>query len=224
MSVLLYKMNVYRSENVKQLNGAFKWIFDMGNWLFKFIYLHTLWIIFSILGLGVFGIFPATASVFTVARKWLEEGEDVPIFQTFFHSYKSIFFQASGLGYMMTALGLFFAYDFMISREYIELVVIYVFLIFILFLFLLMFCYCFFFLYVFIISREYIELVVIHVFLIFILFLFVLTVCYIFPVYVRYNLRFFMYIKQSLLVALARPLESIGMLLSILLLYYMLIL
>lgn len=187
MSVLLYKMNVYRSENVKQLNGAFKWIFDMGNWLFKFIYLHTLWIIFSILGLGVFGIFPATASVFTVARKWLEEGEDVPIFQTFFHSYKSIFFQASGLGYMMTALGLFFAYDFMISR-------------------------------------EYIESVVIHVFLIFILFLFVLTVCYIFPVYVRYNLRFFMYIKQSLLVALARPLESIGMLLSILLLYYMLIL
>src|SRR5699024_12866531 len=104
MSVLLYKMNVYGSENVKQLNGAFKWIIDMGNWLFKFIYLLTLWIIFSILGLGVFGIFPASASVFTVARKCLEDGEDVPIFQTFFLSCKSIFFQVSGLGYLLTAI------------------------------------------------------------------------------------------------------------------------
>lgn len=172
---------------MKQLNGAFKWIFDMGNWLFKFIYLHTLWVTFSILGLVVFGIFPATAGVFAVVRKWLEEGEDIPVFQTFFQAYKSVFLQANGLGYIMTALGLFFAYDFMISR-------------------------------------EHIGSILIHGFLIFILLLFVLVVCYIFPVYVRYDLRFFLYIKQSLLVALARPLESIGMLLSLLLLYYILIL
>src|SRR5699024_12292779 len=106
--------DVDMSVNVKQLKRACKWIFDMGNWLFKFIYLHTLWIIFSILGLGVFGIFPATASVFTVARKLLEEGEDVPIFQTFFHSYKSIFFLAIVIGYIISVDTIFFLYYYIL--------------------------------------------------------------------------------------------------------------
>lgn len=159
----------------------------MGNWLFKLMYLHVLWAAFTLLGLVLFGLFPATAGVFAVTRKWVEEDPDVPIFRTFIDVYKSTFVQVNGLGYIMLGIGAFLAYDF-------------------------------------IISRELVGSFFIHVLLLFFSVLFVLVLCYLFPVFVRYDLRFFLYFKQTFLVVLARPLESIFMIISLIFLYYLLIL
>lgn len=168
-------------------NGLFRWVFYMGNWLFKLMYLHVLWAAFTLLGLVLFGLFPATAGVFAVTRKWVEEDPDVPIFRTFIDVYKSTFVQVNGLGYIMLGIGAFLAYDF-------------------------------------IISRELVGSFFIHVLLLFFSVLFVLVLCYLFPVFVRYDLRFFLYFKQTFLVVLARPLESIFMIISLIFLYYLLIL
>jgi len=172
---------------MNMFNGLFKWVFHIGNWLFKLMYLHLLWAVFTLLGLIAFGLFPATAGVFAVARKWMEEGEDTLIFKTFINVYKSTFIQINGLGYVMVGIGAFLTYDF-------------------------------------ILSREFVGSMIIHILLLFFSVLFILVLCYLFPVFVRYDLQFFLYFKQTFLVVLARPVESIGMLICLILLYYLLIL
>src|SRR5699024_3359770 len=51
----------------------------------------------------------------------------------------------------------------------------------------------------------------IHIILIILIILFFLILLYIYPVFVRYNLKFFHYFKQPFLIALAQPLETFGM-------------
>ncbi|WP_080848927.1 YesL family protein [Cytobacillus gottheilii] len=67
-------------------------------WITKFAYVNLLWIGFSLAGLVVFGIFPATVSMFTVVRKWIMGDADIPIFQTFWNTYKSEFMKSNSLG------------------------------------------------------------------------------------------------------------------------------
>ncbi|MBD1383079.1 YesL family protein [Metabacillus arenae] len=166
------------------LHGIFKWVYDLGDWLAKIMYLHILWVIFTFLGLGVFGISPATAALFSVIHKWLEKDFDIPIFKNFYSVYKTQFLKANRLGIILIGLGIFLYFDMKISQ-------------------------------------QYIQLLYVHLFLLMISFLYFLTVLYFFPVFVRYELKFFLYFKQSFFVALARPLESIAMIICLILLYYL---
>src|SRR5699024_12370739 len=97
---------------MKMLNGAFKWIFDMGNWLFTLMYLHVLWVAFTLLGDIFLGFFPATAGVYTVTRQWVAGDPDVPIFRTFYDVYKSIFVQINSWGYVMAFIDSYLPYEF----------------------------------------------------------------------------------------------------------------
>ncbi|MEK8126343.1 DUF624 domain-containing protein [Paenibacillus filicis] len=63
-------------------------------------------IYFAFLLMGVlapFTLFPATAAMFSVARKWVTGDGDVPLFKTFFRGYKSNYVQAmlGGLVYLL---------------------------------------------------------------------------------------------------------------------------
>ncbi|MBO1911160.1 DUF624 domain-containing protein, partial [Microvirga sp. 3-52] len=51
--------------------------------MIELIYINILWILFTILGLGIFGIFPATVSMFTIVRKIIVKEEKFKIFNTF---------------------------------------------------------------------------------------------------------------------------------------------
>ncbi|ASN04170.1 YesL family protein [Virgibacillus necropolis] len=166
------------------VNGIFKWFYDIGNWLAKVMYLHFLWIIFTLIGLVVFGIAPATTALFSVIHKWFEEDFDIPIFKNFYSVYKTQFIRSNGIGIIMIALGLFLYFDIRVSK-------------------------------------QLIQSFYLHIILLVISFLYFITVLYIFPVFARYELKFFFYFKQSFLVALARPIESIAMIISLFLLYYL---
>lgn len=48
--------------------------------------------VFTLLGLGVFGIMPATAALFAVMRKWIQGQDNVPVLKTFWQEYKGEFF------------------------------------------------------------------------------------------------------------------------------------
>ncbi|WP_067838285.1 YesL family protein [Amphibacillus sediminis] len=63
----------------------------------RFAYLNLLWLIFSLVGLVVFGLMPATVSMFSITRRWLLKDNDVPIFTTFLQTYKKEFLKTNGL-------------------------------------------------------------------------------------------------------------------------------
>jgi len=72
-------------------------VYAIFEWITKFVYLNAVWIFLSLLGLGLFGLFPATISVFTVVRKWLKK-EEVPILSTCWNVYKESFIPANSIG------------------------------------------------------------------------------------------------------------------------------
>ena len=97
-------------------NNIIEGILGIGNWCARIIYLHLLWIVFTILGLVVFGAMPATTAVFYVIRKWVEEDMDAPIFENFYKSYKDHFVKSNILGLVLVGMGVFLYYDFSISK------------------------------------------------------------------------------------------------------------
>lgn len=161
-----------------------KAIYELGNWIAKAMYLHFLWVAFSLLGFIVLGLAPATVALCSVIHKWYEEDFDIPIFKNFYSVYKTQFLKSNGLGLTLVAVALFIYIDLRISQELIQ-------------------------------SFYFHALILIISFLCFI------TAIYLFTVFVRYELTFFSYFKQSLLIALARPMETIAMMLSLVLLYYL---
>lgn|SRR5699024_1036417 len=157
-----------------EFNGIFRWVYLVGDWIFKFMFLHFLWVFFTLLGLGVFGIAPATCGLFSVIEKWLSKDPDTPVFRSFFDTYKKEFLKSNALSVVIISISAFLYVDFMISKKMIQ---------------------SFF----------------IHIMLIILIILFFLILLYIYPVFVRYNLKFFHYFKQPFLIALAQPLETFGM-------------
>lgn len=70
---------------------------------------------FVILGvIASFTLFPATAAMFTVARKWVLGDEDVPLFKTYFRGYKENYVKSmlGGLFYTLLSVILFVNYIF----------------------------------------------------------------------------------------------------------------
>ncbi|SDY28314.1 Uncharacterized membrane protein YesL [Evansella caseinilytica] len=84
-------------------------------WVWKLAYLNLLWLLFSLLGFVVIGIFPATAAMFAVLRKWFLKDTDVPVFSTFFTTFKNNFFKVNLLGFLFAAVGyiLYFNYQYL---------------------------------------------------------------------------------------------------------------
>lgn len=75
-------------------------------WITNFAYLNLLWVVFTIAGLGLFGLFPATAAMFSVVRRWLRK-EEFPIFQTFWRYFRKEFVKTNLLGLIFLLIGYF---------------------------------------------------------------------------------------------------------------------
>lgn len=68
-------------------------------------YLQLLWILFILAGLGVFGFFPSTVSMFTVLRQWVMGKRDIPVFRTYWQTYRSEWIRSNLLGLLLVLLG-----------------------------------------------------------------------------------------------------------------------
>ncbi|MCM3115062.1 YesL family protein [Neobacillus sp. MER 74] len=95
--------------NTKGIKG---FIYRITELVMQFAYLQLLWILFTIVGLGIFGIFPSTAAMFSVVRKWVMGAEDAPVFKTFWQTYKTEFVKVNGLGLIFVAMGWLLYVDF----------------------------------------------------------------------------------------------------------------
>ncbi|MFC4319955.1 YesL family protein [Litchfieldia salsa] len=85
----------------------------------KFVTLNLLWIIFTIVGLGVFGIMPATAAVYSIYRKWLNNEEVPSLYKSFWKFYKESFISSNIIGLLIFIIGLilYLDYFFLIQQQ-----------------------------------------------------------------------------------------------------------
>ncbi len=91
---------------------------DVMNWITRLLYLQFLWGAFSLLGIVVGGVFPATFTMFGISRKWIREGTGFPVFTTFKKMYKESFFKANILGWWIVLLGFSLYYYFNLTNNF----------------------------------------------------------------------------------------------------------
>ncbi|WP_010677607.1 YesL family protein [Bacillus timonensis] len=87
-------------------------------WISKFAYINLLWLGFSIVGLVVLGFFPATVAMFAVIRKWLMGVTDIPVFRTFWSTYKAEFLRSNGLGLIIVVVGGLIVLDLVVVKNF----------------------------------------------------------------------------------------------------------
>lgn len=81
-----------------------------------------------------FFFFPATAAMFTVARKWVMGEVDVPLLKTFFRGYKENYKQSMLGGLLYTVIFAVLIVDFIVYRDQFSSIISYIFIAFILLL------------------------------------------------------------------------------------------
>lgn len=80
-----------------ELNGFVGVLYRTSEWIMRLVYLNLLWIAFSLLGIVLFGFFPATAAMFSVVRKWIMGETDVRVFKEFWQTYRKEFWKSNRL-------------------------------------------------------------------------------------------------------------------------------
>jgi uncharacterized membrane protein YesL len=70
------------------------------DWIYQLVIINLIAILMTIIGLGVFGLFPALMTTYALIKKRLNQ-EDFPLFKTFWDHYKSNFLKANAIGYVL---------------------------------------------------------------------------------------------------------------------------
>lgn len=102
------------------VNGFFKYLYTFGFWLARMMILNICWIILTLLGVGVFGIAPATVAMASIIHKWFSENKEVPIVKEFWKTYKKSFIKTNVLFLGWLLIGLFLYVDYFVSKTYIQ--------------------------------------------------------------------------------------------------------
>ncbi|QHE53027.1 YesL family protein [Pontibacillus sp. HMF3514] len=80
-------------------------LYTFSTWVYRLAYLNVLWLFFTVIGLGVFGIAPATVASFGVSRKWVKDKDESNIFLSFWQIYKQEFIKSNGIGFILFSVG-----------------------------------------------------------------------------------------------------------------------
>ncbi|WP_440896940.1 YesL family protein [Amphibacillus sp. Q70] len=114
-------------------------------WIWRFAYLNLLWLGFSLLGLGLLGVFPATVALYTVLRNWLINDSDISIIKLFWLTFKKDFLRANILGFILVGVGfvIWFNYQYLGTVTGFEHTIIAVFWYMTMFLFILLILFLF---------------------------------------------------------------------------------
>lgn len=76
---------------------------SLANWIVRLACLNTLWIVFCVVGGGLFGWAPATVGLFTILRKWIKK-EKPPLVSSFFNVYRKEFIKSNVIGIGIVSL------------------------------------------------------------------------------------------------------------------------
>ncbi|TDL73654.1 DUF624 domain-containing protein [Rhodococcus qingshengii] len=93
------------------------WMIVVCEWIWRVILVNLYWVAFTILGLGIFGFFPASIALFTIVRKWLRKEIDLPVWATFKQVYFKEWKRSNGIGLVFYSIGLFLFVDIRIVEQ-----------------------------------------------------------------------------------------------------------
>lgn len=93
--------------------------------LLRLVYLNLLWIIGTILGLGVLGVGPATIAMLSITRQWIRGNEEDAILPTFMQYYKENFREGALFGVIYSIVGYVIYVDLMyVSSWYLRVLIL----------------------------------------------------------------------------------------------------
>lgn len=104
----------YNLEMGRMLSG----LYNLCRWITHFAYLNILWVAFTLLGGVIFGVFPSTVSLFTVARKTTMGEEGFSVFRVFIDTFRKEIFRANGLGWLLLIIGIIWYFDLNFFRQF----------------------------------------------------------------------------------------------------------
>src|SRR5699024_5867832 len=97
--------------------GPMGGFYTLANWIMRLAYINVLWIAFSLVGIIIFASFTATIRMFTAIRKWIQGDGDIPIFMTFWATYKKEFLKSKLLSLFLSLIGYILYIDFIFPRQ-----------------------------------------------------------------------------------------------------------
>lgn len=86
-------------------------LMKIAEWVTRLAYVNLLWLVFTVFGLLVLGLMPATAAMFAIHRQWYRGEEDFKVFSSFLSHYKAFFWEANGIGLCLLIAGGFIYTD-----------------------------------------------------------------------------------------------------------------
>lgn len=92
-------------------DGSMSRMLRMCEWVMRLAYTNLLWLLFTLLGLGIFGLMPATTALFSVMRKWIQGHEQVSVFRLFWKVYREEFIRSNLIGVVLFIIGMIIYVD-----------------------------------------------------------------------------------------------------------------
>ncbi len=103
--------------------------YEFSAWVIRLVFANLLWVAFTLLGLVVAGLFPATVALLTVLDRRVAGDYGVPTFTLFYRTYRAQFVRANGLGWasvcivsLLVADYVYFTMQTMVVLEYLRVV------------------------------------------------------------------------------------------------------
>lgn len=96
-----------------QRNWTDSSLYTIADWVMKLAYLNLLWILFTFLGLLIFGFMPATIAMFTIVRKLVMGEECGNMFKTFASIVKKEWVKSNTIGFILLVVGYILYLDFL---------------------------------------------------------------------------------------------------------------
>lgn len=94
-----------------EMNGLMGGVYRITEWIMRLAAINLLWIAFTVGGLIVGGLFPATQATFAITRQWIRGETDLPIFKTFLHYFKKDYWKVQIMGFSLTLIGVILYID-----------------------------------------------------------------------------------------------------------------
>jgi uncharacterized membrane protein YesL len=101
-----------------EMSGLMGGFLRISEWIMRLAYANLVWLLFTLMGGIILGIFPATIALFTLTRKWLRGEPDTPVFATFFKTFKQEFLKGNLFALIFVAI----AYVLFIDLQYLSIV------------------------------------------------------------------------------------------------------
>ncbi|MDG5787862.1 YesL family protein [Evansella sp. AB-P1] len=93
------------------MSGFSKRFYQITEWIMRLAYVNFLWILFTLAGLIILGIMPASIAMFSIINQWLNKNTEIPIFKTFLTVYKNQFLKGNILSLITIIIGLIIYVD-----------------------------------------------------------------------------------------------------------------